>query len=158
MKNKDIINFFNKNITLVILPTEQCNFRCVYCYEKFKNGKMTKDIVNSLKLFLEKRISSLDYLKIIWFGGEPLLAYDIIIDIMEFIKSKTDNGKPKVRGFMVTNGYLLNLEKAKKLAELNVNEFQVTLDGDEDIHDIRRINIGKRGTFKIIWNNIKSSS
>ncbi|AWR93897.1 hypothetical protein [Acidianus brierleyi] len=50
----------------------------------------------------------------------------------------------------------MDFKKAEKLAELNVNEFQITLDGNEDIHDIRRINIGKRGTFKIIWNNVKS--
>ncbi|PVU77485.1 hypothetical protein DDW13_00700 [Acidianus hospitalis] len=101
-------------------------------------------------------MKDLDNLKIIWFGGEPLLAYDIVIEIMEFIKSKISKGKPKLEGFMVTNGYLLDLKKAEKLAELNVNEFQITLDGNEDIHDIRRINIGKRGTFKIIWNNVKS--
>jgi uncharacterized protein len=95
-------------------------------------------------------------LKVIWFGGEPLLAFDIVKEIMNFIKSNIKNGRPRVEGFMVTNGYLLNLNRAKILSELYVKEFQITLDGDEDIHDQRRINLGKMGTFTIIWNNIKS--
>ncbi|MUN28932.1 radical SAM protein [Sulfuracidifex metallicus] len=156
MNKEDIINFFNKRITIVILPTEQCNFRCIYCYEKFENNKMNRKVIDALKNFLEKRMIDLDSLRVIWFGGEPLLAYDTVLEIMEYINSKTIEGVPKIEGFMVTNGYLLNLDKAKKLTELHVNEFQITLDGDEDIHNRRRINIGKRCTFNVIWNNIKS--
>jgi uncharacterized protein len=61
-------------LQLIILPTEQCNFRCVYCYELFDYGLIRQEVVEWIKNLLIARKSSLKYLSVSWFGGEPLIV------------------------------------------------------------------------------------
>jgi len=68
-------------LNLTILPTEQCNFRCFYCYESFKLGKMSKETSDSILKLVQKRASTLKILTIGWFGGEPLMAKDIVLSL-----------------------------------------------------------------------------
>ena len=35
----------NRRLELIVMPTEQCNFRCIYCYEDFRMGRMNSDTV-----------------------------------------------------------------------------------------------------------------
>ena len=44
-----------KKLDLIIMPTEQCNFRCTYCYEDFKIGKMPRWVVNGIKALIDAR-------------------------------------------------------------------------------------------------------
>nr|WP_223812004.1 hypothetical protein [Geobacillus sp. 46C-IIa] len=62
---------------LVILSTEACNFRCVYCYQDFLRGQMKREVIDGLKRFLAETIPRLTHLTVSWFGGEPLLALDV---------------------------------------------------------------------------------
>ncbi len=55
---------------------------------------------------------------------------------------------------MTTNGYLLDQKKLKALTDLNVRSFQISLDGDKDVHDSMRIRADGKGTFDTIWNNL----
>ncbi|MDQ0412874.1 hypothetical protein [Mesobacillus stamsii] len=57
---------------LTIMPTEQCNFRCVYCYESFLRGSMLPDIRKGLISFVEKKSKTINDYFVDWFGGEPL--------------------------------------------------------------------------------------
>jgi uncharacterized protein len=63
---------------LIFLVTEQCNFRCTYCYENFEKGKMSDDVIEGVIKYVEKRGPQLKNLNVHWFGGEPLLALDVI--------------------------------------------------------------------------------
>ena len=106
---------YDKMLSLTIMPTELCNFRCRYCYEKFEKGKMQEDIYKGIVKYLQKNLSSYSGLDISWFGGEPLLALDIIekmsTDIYELCKLLK---KPYMAG-MTTNGYLLTPEVVERL-------------------------------------------
>ena len=64
---------------LILMPTEQCNLRCTYCYEDFRHRHMEPRVVTGVKRFLSKRAPKLDLLRIDWFGGEPLLARPIVV-------------------------------------------------------------------------------
>ena len=75
---------------LIILPTEQCNFRCKYCYEDFKVGKMAKFCVEGINKLISQRLPNTSNLTISWFGGEPLLALDIISNISHHIKNEIE--------------------------------------------------------------------
>lgn len=69
-------------LELIIMPTEACNFRCVYCYQEFKAKSMAPRVVAGVMNLLTRRAPELDYLHLSWFGGEPLLAKHLIEKIL----------------------------------------------------------------------------
>ncbi len=140
---------------LIVLPTEACNFRCTYCYQDFSRGNMSRDVINGLKRFLEKKIPRLEHLTVSWFGGEPLLAYDIIAELSEAIVEWTDRHGVIYQAEMSTNGYYLSKETLKTLLKYKVNRFMVTLDGSKDVHDSRRALTNQGPTYETIINHLK---
>lgn len=46
----------SSNLELIILPTEHCNFRCLYCYEDFQVGRMKRPVVESIKKLISLRM------------------------------------------------------------------------------------------------------
>lgn len=146
-----------RTLHLIIMPTERCNFRCTYCYESFEIGKMSRSVINSIKNLISKRVSSLDRLIISWFGGEPLLAKEIVTEIQEFAFFESNKfPQCSLSSTITTNGYFLNAEMAKNLTSMGLNRFQVTLDGTKDCHDKTRLLASGKGSFDQIWGNITS--
>ncbi len=142
-------------LELIILPTEQCNFRCTYCYEDFSLGKMQKPIVAGIKKLLTARVPGLKVLKISWFGGEPLAAKDIVFDISRHaVWLKEQYSHFSYLSAMTTNGYHLNVELLNKLNQVGVTEFQISLDGPNEIHNKSRIRADGAGTYEKIWANL----
>ena len=147
--------FSSRFLQLIILPMEQCNFRCVYCYESYSAGRIEDKVVEGIKNLLIARSKDLDVLSIGWFGGEPTLAYDVVVDLMKFIKYDCPhNPEMRLISDISTNGYLLTADRIRELVSLGVTHFQVTFDGDKDQHDKLRILIGNRPTFNAIWKNV----
>lgn len=149
-------SFTNKKLQLILLPTEKCNFRCTYCYEDFELGKMSDKTISGIKNLIKSRVDELKILSLSWFGGEPLLAQGIILDISRYAYNLCKSRDVLFEGGFTTNGYLLNLELFRKLIELNQNSFQISLDGWMEMHDETRVRADGEGTFDIIWNNLKS--
>ena len=154
-----LISQLNRSFELIILPTEQCDFRCRYCNQEFKLKMMTPEIVNATKILLSKRIPELEHLSIQWFGGEPLLAYGAIKDIMRHVKevSGLQNQKMKLVSSMTTNASHLTSDKLLELSDLGVSGYQITLDGDKGAHNKLRITAGGKGTFDVIWKNVMAA-
>ncbi|MGW2866018.1 radical SAM protein [Streptomyces sp. NPDC001205] len=138
---------------LILLPTEQCNFRCTYCYEDFSIGRMKPEIVQGVKRLIDRRLSDLRLLQISWFGGEPLLAADIIEDISGHIMA-TMGPQLRYLGDMTTNGYLLNGAMLRRMTAVGINDFQISLDGPEKVHDRTRVRADGRGSFRRLWQNL----
>ncbi len=103
---------FNLNRrTIVLLLTYQCNLDCIYCYLLEKKHKtmsieVAKEVIT--KSFHQKHFSEKDEIQIDFMGGEPLLEFDKIKSIAEWMWSK-DWPKPYIL-FATTNGTLLNKE------------------------------------------------
>jgi uncharacterized protein len=145
----------NRCLSLIIMPTENCNFRCTYCYEDFSIGRMKLETINGIKSLIEKRCSELDYINIGWFGGEPLMAKDIVLDISRFVMSMVYS-HPNLRydGSITTNAYLLDHELALALSSVGVSEYQISLDGPREIHNKSRLRADGANTFDKIWSNL----
>jgi uncharacterized protein len=147
-----------KNLSLTILPSLACNFRCVYCYQKENVQRMRREVQDAIICLVEKNLNERGSLSVNWFGGEPLLQMDIIGRLSkEFIRI-SKNRDSNYSASIVTNGYLLDRENVKKLEKWQVNEAQVTLDGPQEIHDQRRALKGGQKTFRTIVENIKEAS
>ena len=143
------------SLFLVIMPTEKCNFRCRYCYEDFALGRMPPKVVSSIKKYISLRVGGgLKKLQVNWFGGEPLLARNIVEDISRHITATVGGTGCRYTGAMTTNGYLLTNEQAQRNYDLGIQSYQITLDGPQDIHDQTRVRKNGSGSFQQIWNNL----
>ncbi|MCP3781446.1 4Fe-4S cluster-binding domain-containing protein [Paenibacillus sp. MZ03-122A] len=65
-------------LSLIILPNEDCNFRCTYCYESFSKNFMKESVQNGINNYIRKNIKKYARLHVEWFGGEPLTAVPIV--------------------------------------------------------------------------------
>ncbi len=151
-----ICRFSDSSLSLSIAPTLACNFKCPYCYEKgVSYSSMSESLINDIGNFFEETLSQIKELSISWYGGEPLLALNIIEKITKMLKNKI-NDECSYNADMVTNGYLLNANVAQTLKKLGVETVQVTLDGSKRAHDSRRILHNNEATFETILQNIKN--
>lgn len=142
-------------LTITIAPTLRCNFNCTYCYEN-KNGKII-DEASQLKIinFIEKQLlSGYKKLNLIWFGGEPLMAFSIIKNMSKKIIEICDKYNVDYNAFMTTNGYLLSDDIISDLKKLKINQLYITLDGDSITHNRRRCLLNGEPTFDTIVENL----
>ena len=141
----------NDILSLVLLPTEQCNFRCTYCYEDYSGGRMSEATARSIQRFIERCAERLGLLEISWFGGEPLLAMPIIESISEHILAVVRE-RPHLlySGYMTTNAYFLTSGTFQRLTGLGIRRYHITLDGPEEKHNRTRLRADGSGSFQQI--------
>ena len=145
------------HLELIILPTEKCNFRCTYCYEDFKIGRMKPAIVASIKALITERATDLTNLRIMWFGGEPLMAQDIVLDISQFAQTVCRDEGIKFSSHATTNAYTMDAANLEALVEAGVTSFQITIDGDKELHDKTRVLGSGLGTYDRIIGNLEQA-
>lgn len=151
-----LARFTTSLIGLTIAPTLDCNFNCTYCYEEKQKGSMNSYVISKIKS-LVRSYSNLRRLKVIWYGGEPLLYPEVVLELSkDFIDYCKKRDIEYVAG-LVTNGYLLTSDLSKELANTaKIQWLQITLDGPPDVHNLRRPLIGGGDTFDQILKNIIS--
>lgn len=141
-------------LILTLLPTEQCNFRCGYCYEDHKKGAMSQELQNSIVTYVRKNIHKYAALQINWFGGEPLEALEVVEGLSNRLIKICNTAKRNYFSFMTTNGYKLDSKMLHELLKLRIYTYQVTLDGLKDTHDKLRILENGEGTYDRILANL----
>ena len=125
------VRFTSDYFCLTIAPTLSCNFDCPYCFENKRPGMMSKVVQEELIRFVEGKIKKgIKTLEISWYGGEPLLCFDIIKDLTEKIIKIANSYTCKCKIGMISNGYFLNEEIVTFLENHNIS-FQITIDGLE---------------------------
>lgn len=148
---------FVKNYT--ICPTMGCNLRCIYCFEgeenHCNNQLMTDKQLNMILRYIDESINEEGNqeknkkVSISLYGGEPLLPNNK--NIVESVLNFSNDRNIEVR--IITNGTTIPyyIEMLKKYRETVI---QITLDGDKEIHDRRRITANQKGTFDEIVKSI----
>ena len=149
-----LARFDQTSLGLSIAPTLACNMDCGYCYEGNKKGRMQPEIVEAVLDYIETRAPALRSLDINWYGGEPLLAMDIIEDLTESMLDLAQEFNFNFNATMITNGYLLTEENCDRLAEdFKIRNVQITLDGFSEIHNRKRPLKNGRESFDTILKN-----
>lgn len=141
-------------LELILLASEDCNFRCNYCYEDFARGTMQPSVREGIKKMVERRAPHLRQLVIGWFGGEPLYGFQAIEDLGPFFIEIAEKYSLGYVSHMTTNGYLLTPDVAEKLLQWKVINFQITIDGMREQHDAKRPARDGCGTFDQIISNL----
>lgn len=129
--------------------TDRCNWSCRHCYREDKIEKdisfavikkIASDCVNFFNFFkLQKPLARISFS-----GGEPFLRDDLF-EIISLFENKP------VELILMTNGSLINKEKAKKIKKMKINRVQLSLEGMKNKND----SIRGKGTFDIIAKAIK---
>lgn len=145
----------SNTLMLTIAPTLSCNMRCPYCFEEKVEKTMSTIVQDALIAFVRKKCEKVKLLQVTWYGGEPLLATDIIQNLSERIIALCDEKGIIYSAGIITNGYLLTKTVAEMLVQNRVSRAQVTIDGTEDIHNSRRILKSGCGSFHTIINNVE---
>ncbi|WP_279323822.1 GNAT family N-acetyltransferase [Anaerococcus sp. AGMB09787] len=142
---------------ITIATTDACNLNCPYCFEKHgKNFLKEKCIPSICELIREykKSNSNVTRVVVIWFGGEPLLNLNFIIEASHNIKKTCQELSLNYSGRIITNGLVLD-KLIPYIKELCITDIQITLDGTKELHDSRRISPNGTGSFDTIISNIE---
>ena len=143
-------------LALTILPTDSCNFNCFYCFQDKKSIHMSSDTANALVNFIDSNLSGVKKLKVTWFGGEPLLALNLIHSLSDSLLQLTKRHSCDYEAFIISNGYLLNEPTIQILSQCQIRSVQISLDGDKLTHDYRRFLPHGGHTFNVILRNLSA--
>jgi uncharacterized protein len=159
--NSEIREKLRNNLNEIILNiTEKCNMRCKYCvysghyfFERtHSNRDMSEGVaLKAIDFFFSHNRNSRN-IGIGFYGGEPLLNFNLIKKCVKYAKVKNKYNK-KVDFTITTNGTLLNDEIIDFLINHRVG-LAISLDGPKKLHDRYRVFQNGRGSFELIVRNI----
>ena len=158
-KNKDIDNGRVGELSkLVLLVSHDCNMKCKYCFAQEYKGKPYMDIKTAkkaVKTFLKLYPNKVK--SILFFGGEPLLRFDVIKETVQFVNAFCQSCQITTPRFgIVTNGTLLTpqiidfFQKYKFIVT-------VSLDGPSEVNDFQRVFPSGKGTHDQVVYNIRKA-
>lgn len=127
--------------------THRCNLTCRYCYagSAAKKDMSLETAQKCLDLALET-VPAEKSLNLCFFGGEPLLRFDLVRKITAYTYQKAAALNKSVRLSITTNGTLVTPEVIDFAADQNLH-LCFSLDGPQDLHDRNRIFHNGRGSF-----------
>jgi uncharacterized protein len=135
--------------SMCLIVTNDCNFRCRYCFLHRPGNYMSEETCRKAIDYL-LRISSPKLRQVLLYGGEPLLNWDVCKSAIKHIK---ENDNRAIIGIS-TNGSLINEEIANFLAENNVR-VSLSIDGPGKVHNLMRKDLKGKGTFKLAMRGYK---
>lgn len=148
----------DRNFKLVISPTMDCNYGCHYCFEDKSKEILGEKDQGRLLEFVARKLPGKESLAVQWFGGEPLLALDVIDNLSTRFLQISSAAGAGYAASMVTNGALLTDDVARRLKTLGITRVQVTLDGDQRLHDKTRRESDGRSSYDLLIRNISTAS
>lgn len=145
---------------LILQITQNCNLRCEYCLysggyktRKHQNKRMNWITAKEAIDFLKAHSNEKKKVYIAFYGGEPLLEFELIRKCVHYAQSIMP-GK-EIEYSMTTNGTLLNKEVIEYLVKNNF-KITVSIDGPKEVHDrSRHFADTDKGSFDVILENLR---
>ncbi len=125
---------------LELMVTEDCNHRCHYCFVEGKNPghRMPPGRARQAVDFLLRESRDRNELTLLLFGGEPLIEFDLLRDLLPYAASRARAAGKRMVFDMTTNATLLDEERVDFLVSAGV-KILVSIDGDRAAHDRHRL-------------------
>lgn len=147
-------NEFSDELHLIIALTLDCQFRCVYCYEKHPCVYMNESIKSAVIDMVHSYVKAGKNISVVWYGGEPMLDYESIKKLTHEFQRICSTYGVQYTASMISNGYAFSEESIMELDGLSIASVQITVDGMKAIHESRRPMINGEGSFECIVKNM----
>lgn len=144
---------------LCLHVSHDCNLKCKYCFASQGDFGGEKEMMS-----FEVGKRAIDYLiansgnrrnlEIDFFGGEPLMNFDVVKELVAYgRKVEKENGK-NIRFTITTNGVLLDDDKIDYINE-HMHNVVLSLDGRKEINDNMRPTVNDKGSYDVIMPKFK---
>ncbi|MCI7085716.1 thioether cross-link-forming SCIFF peptide maturase [bacterium] len=150
-------DFKNNNTVIKALclhVSHTCNLNCEYCFAS--QGKYHGDrALMSLEVgkraidFLVENSGTRKNLEVDFFGGEPLMNWDTVKDIVAYARSIEKEKNKNFRFTLTTNGMLID-DDVIEFANKEMHNVVLSLDGRKEVHDHLRKTVNGKGSYDII--------
>ena len=152
-----------KILTLIVMPTLGCNFKCWYCYENHdvERKRMSDQDIDLIIKYIQKHIQEnpvLETVVISFFGGEPFLYFkEVMKPLLVKIDEITTQNHINYLTTATTNGALVKPNYLDFLKKHHFESMQITLDGNKKRHNRVRFAYPGDNSYDVIVKNIKDS-
>ncbi|MEG1496370.1 MAG: thioether cross-link-forming SCIFF peptide maturase [Clostridiales bacterium] len=131
-----------------------CNLNCEYCFAsqgKYKGERsiMSLDVGKQALDFLIAHSGKRTNLEVDFFGGEPLMNWQVVKDLVHYGRSQEEKYDKKFRFTLTTNGVNID-DDVIDFANKEMHNVVLSLDGRKSVHDHLRKNIAGKGSYDTI--------
>lgn len=139
---------------LCLHVAHDCNLKCSYCFAEEgeyhgPRGLMSLEVGKAAIDFLIKNSGSRRNLEVDFFGGEPLMNFEVVKEVVDYARSVEKQANKNFRFTITTNGVLLDEEKQKYINE-NMYNVVLSLDGRPSVNDAMRKTSNGKGSYDLI--------
>ena len=155
---QDYVFDFKKRSTVVkalcLHIAHDCNLACRYCFAEEgeyhgRRALMSFEVGKKALDFLVANSGSRVNLEVDFFGGEPLMNWDVVKQLVEYGRSLEKPNNKRFRFTLTTNGVLLN-DEILEFANKEMSNIVLSIDGRKEINDRMRPFRGGQGSYDII--------
>lgn len=135
--------------------THKCNLACKYCYAG-KSSKKDMSLATAQKIvdFVMKLAPPRRSVEFSFFGGEPLLRFDLIKEIVAYIREKEAESGKAVALSITSNGTVLNQAMLEFFKKEKI-DLCISLDGPAQVHNLKRVYKNGRGSFAEVMRKLQ---
>ena len=155
---RDAIEHFKERETVVkalcLHIAHDCNLACRYCFAEEgeyhgRRAMMSYEVGKQALDFLIANSGNRRNLEVDFFGGEPLMNWDVIKQLVEYGRSQEEKYNKKYRFTLTTNGVLLN-DEIMEFANKEMANVVLSIDGRKEVHDFMRPFRKGAGSYDLI--------
>ncbi|MEY8337837.1 thioether cross-link-forming SCIFF peptide maturase [Lachnospiraceae bacterium 62-35] len=152
------ITDFKKRETVVkalcLHIAHDCNLACKYCFAEEgeyhgRRALMSFEVGKKALDFLIANSGSRRNLEVDFFGGEPLMNWEVVKQLVAYGREKEEEYNKKFRFTLTTNGVLLN-DEIMEFCNQEMSNVVLSLDGRKDVNDFMRPFRNGKGSYDLI--------